>query len=1080
MPGFRIVIGYLKRIPHRKSLAAAAGALLLYSALGFWVAPGFIERGIPRYVAENLQRQASVGRVRVNPLLFKVEIRDFALAERDGAPILGFERLRVDFELSSLARWAWTFSEIAVEGLDLRVDIGPGGQLNLAALAESFPKGEGPPAEHPPRLLLQHVALRRGAITFTDRSVPAPASASLQPLDLEMRDISTLPDQRGPHTITGKLPGGATLAWRGEMSLQPIVSQGELALKGVRPGTMWRFLQPRLNLAEPAGDLDFSVGYRFAFAEGALQLALTDARLSGRGITLRLGDPGRAPRVEVGVADFEAGFAGELDAQGSRVQMLVRDLALRLTRVTAGEIGTKEPVVSLGAIALEGGSVDLDRRQVAIQRVAVTGGTINVVREKDGSVRPVEMLRVAEGGKSPAKVAAGSRNGEAEGKQWSASLDAFDLSEVRVALADRSYDPAVAYVLENIKIGLKNLRTDGKSPVGFEASLRVAQGGAVRASGDFGLDGSRAAARVKVERVTLKPLQPMVARYATVRLESGEISTTAKLEYRAGASRPQLRVSGSGALDNLLVNEDPGSERLLSWRSFAADGIDFSLEPGRLHVAEVRLIEPGAKIVIFKDRSVNFTNALRTQPANAPEAPAAAVVPTPEAPKPVAAGAGPATPAAPFDIAVERVRIENGIVDFADLSLVLPFAAKVEEFQGAATGISSDAASGAALKFEGRVGEFGLAQVDGTLKPFQPKVFTDVGVVFRNVDMLPLSPYTATFAGRRVTSGRLQLDLRYKIENSMLAGDNKVVLEKFMLGEQVEAPGALNLPYDLAIALLTDADGRIDIAMPVTGNVDDPQFSYGHLIWQAIATVITNIVTAPFRWLAQLFGGSGESPETIAFEPGRATVQPPEREKLKRVADALGKRPQLKLVVEGQFGEADRAALRSRDVATVIAGKLGRAPAAGAMPEPVNTLDAKTQRAMEVLFAERNSGQALTQFVADTEKARGKPVQRVNPALALVGRGSADVAFYEALLKRLNDTARIPDGAPEQLADARARAVSDYLVQTLGLPAARVAPKLASAPGSERVKLEFDVVRPPAAPQVGYLGPLPPLSNPAR
>jgi hypothetical protein len=532
-------------------------------------------------------------------------------------------------------------------------------------------------------------------------------------------------------------------------------------------------------------------------------------------------------------------------------------------------------------------------------------------------------------------------------------------------------------------------------------------------------------------------------------------------------------VTGGAALDDLLLNESASGERLLSWRSFAAEGVTFSLAPDRLHVTEARLIEPGAKIVVFKDRSLNLAKVLETQPATAPAAPVASVAaaPGPEARKPGAASA--AEPAAPFDVSVDRVRVENGVVDFADLALVLPFAAKVEEFQGTATGISSDPASGAALKLEGRVGEFGLARVDGTLKPFQPKAFTDIGVVFRNVEMLPLSPYTATFAGRRIASGRLALDLRYKIENSQLAGDNKVAMEKFTLGERVDAPGALNLPYDLAIALLTDADGRIDIAVPVTGNVDDPQFSYGHLIWQAIATVIKNIVTAPFRALAALLGGSAENLESIAFDAGRATMQPPEREKLKRVADALGKRPQLRLVVEGQVSEADLAALREREVANAIAMKLGRKPAAGALPEPVNPLDAKTQRALEVLFAERNTGEALSKFVADTEKARGKPVQRVNPALAFVGRASADVAFYEALLKRLNETARIPDTAAGQLADARARAVAEYLVQSLSIPAARVAPKAASAPGSQRVKLEFDVLRPPTAPQVGYLRPQP-------
>ncbi|HSE02421.1 MAG TPA: DUF748 domain-containing protein [Burkholderiales bacterium] len=1058
------MIEALKRmmVAHARALVVAGSAFALYLLLGFLAAPALVERGIRNYVAETLKRTVSLGEVRVNPLLFKVEIRDFALNERDGAPIVGFERLLVNFELSSLLRWAWTFSEIALEGLDLRVDIAPDGKLNLAALAESFPKGEGPPAEHPPRLLLQHVALKRGAVTLSDRSVPTPASATLRLLDLEMRDISTLPDRRGPHTMSARLPDGGSLSWRGEMSLQPVVSQGEVDLRSAKPGPIWRFLHEHFNLAEPAGEFDLGVRYRFSYSDGASQLTLTDARFSAREIALRSAEPGRTAQFAVGVAGVEAGFAAQVEARGARVQVLLRDLVLKLSRVTAGEAGAAEPIVSLGSIALAGGSLDLDQRRLAIQSVAVTDGKVNVVREKDGSLRPVEILRAAERGQPPREVAGRSRDAGTKAEPWSASLDAFDVSGVRVALADRSFEPAVAYGLEGIHVGLKNLRTEGKTPAEFEASLRVAQGGAVHASGNFDLDGSRAAARVKVERVTLKPLQPMVAHYATVRLESGEISTSARLEYRAGASRPQLRVTGSAALDNLLVNEDVSGERLLSLRSFAAEGIDFNLEPGRLHVVEARLLEPGAKIVIFKDRSLNLAQALRPQPETAPGAPGAAIAPGPEAPKPVAASAGGAeAPAAPFDIAVQRVRVEKGIVDFADLSLVLPFAAKVEEFQGTATGISSDPASGAAVKLEGRVGEFGLARVDGTVRPFQPKAHTDLAVVFRNVEMLPLSPYTATFAGRRIASGRLSLDLRYKIENSNLAGDNKVAMEKFTLGEQVDAPGALNLPYDLAIALLTDADGRIDVAVPVTGNVDDPQFSYGHLIWQAVATVIRNVVTYPFRALAQLFGGSGESPENIAFDAGRATLQPPEREKLNRVAQVLGKRPQLKLVVEGQFGEADRAALRERDVAAAIAAKLGRAPAAGAMPEPVNPLDARTQRAMEALFVERASEAAFARFVAEIEKARAKPVQRVNPVLALTGRASADTAFYQAVLKQLEDTARIADEAPVQLAGARARAVASYMTETQSVPSARVAAK-AAEPGGERVKLSFEV-----APQPG-------------
>ncbi|MDH3438946.1 MAG: hypothetical protein OEN48_18470, partial [Betaproteobacteria bacterium] len=184
-----------------------------------------------------------------------------------------------------------------------------------------------------------------------------------------------------------------------------------------------------------------------------------------------------------------------------------------------------------------------------------------------------------------------------------------------------------------------------------------------------------------------------------------------------------------------------------------------------------------------------------------------------------------------------------------------------------------------------------------------------------------------------------------------------------------------------------------------------------------------------------------------------------EREKLKKVAAALVKRPQLKLIVAGQYGEADRAALRQRDVAAAVASALGRPVAPGGLPDPVNPADAKTQRALEALFVERNSAQALAQFVAELEKTRGKPVQRVDPLLAFLGRPSADVPFYEALLKRLTDSAQVPDEALQKVAQARARAVADHLVKTLSVPAARIESKATAGTGGEQAKLALDVTR---------------------
>ena len=265
-------------------------------------------------------------------------------------------------------------------------------------------------------------------------------------------------------------------------------------------------------------------------------------------------------------------------------------------------------------------------------------------------------------------------------------------------------------------------------------------------------------------------------------------------------------------------------------------------------------------------------------------------------------------------------------------------------------------------------------------------------------------------------------------------------------------------PLDLAIALLTDSDGKIDLAVPVSGDVNDPKFSYGPLIWQAIRTVLTKIVTAPFRALGALFGGGGESLEAIAFDPGRAALLPPEQEKLKHVAEGLAKRQQLRLVAEGQTGPADRAALQQRDVARAVNSRLGRAPAAATQdPDPVNVADAKTQRALEAVFIERQSEDALAKFIADVAKSRNREVSRVNAALALIGTASADREFYGALLKRLNDGAQVPDAALAQLAGDRARAVTGHMTSVLAIAAERAEARVAKAPGEARVKLELDV-----------------------
>ena len=1145
----------LRQILFNRRLRAGVAAVVVYALLGFLLTPWIFKRYVSNYAAEKLKRKASIVEVRVNPFLFTLQVKDFVLQEADDRPIFSFDSLFVDFELSSLFRWAWTFADIRIERPSLHVEIQNNGRLNFADLADSLPKSEKPPPtdRRPPRLLVQHIEIVDGSFTFSDQSDPTPATETFSPLNLEFKEISTIPERKGPYTVRADLPGGGTVCWRGEISLHPFFSEGELSVAGFKAATAWKFAQDELNLAEPAGEIDFSTRYRFDFQTHTPFLVLQDAKFALK--KLLLTEKGKkAPlltleAIEIDDMSFDlqarefmvpnivvrnGKISALVDEKGlfnwqklvtlreptdvktpipgastpesqpwhlktgavnvvnvaldytdlSRitplaltigglnivlkvsaevgtgpVKAIVDSLKVKLSCIALSEAGDDNPLLSLDTLVLNDGRIDIGSRAITIAQVGTTGGGTSVVRDKEGQIQLLELLNPGNQGTIMREIVETGKKARAEGKPWSFRLDAFELNDFRVALQDRSFVPDIVYNLKDIRTSLKNLTNDGKTPVAFNASLKVVQGGRASVSGQVSQTGDQADAHVKLTGLSIKPLHPAVTRFTSLTLESGNITASTRVSYRSTKSGPKLCANGSVSIDRLKLNKADTGERFLEWKEMSANGIKFGRLPHRLQVEEVRLLEPGAKVMILRDRSINLAKVLKRPDAAATETKAQSA----QTPAPAVVSRENRTL---FPVNIERVRVEKGVVDFADLSLVLPFTTLVTDFNGSITGISSKPTSRASLKFDGRVDEYGLATVEGRLCPFTPKTFTDISVLFRNVVMKPLSPYSSTFAGRKIESGKLNLNLEYKIRNSELLGKNEILLEQFTLGERVEAPKAINLPLDLAIALLTDAEGKINVAVPVHGNVDDPEFKYGRVIWQALVNLITKVVTAPFRALGTLFGGKSGQIDEIAFNPGSARLLPPEQEQLKEVSEALKKRPQLRLVIEGRFDtKVDGEALRTEHVRRTLAEQMDAKPAPDEQPGPIAFGSAKTQRALEKLLEMRSGNTAVADFKTHYEKATGRKAKRANFAMALIGWASSDTAFYQAMFEKLVKLEPLSDNALKELAMRRAQAIIKELKMTDGLDDTRVTagnPGPAKNVSTETVNtsLKLDVIKP--------------------
>ncbi len=1128
----------ITRLFRNKRLLIAAAVLVIYALVGFLLLPYLIERYVPAYAQEQLQRQASVGKVYVNPFLFSIEVNDFTLQEADGQPIATAQRLFVDFETSSLLRWAWTLADLQIIELDLHWAIDKTGRSNLTKLADAFPVSEDPAnaSAAPVRLLLQHAQLSGGKLNYSDQSLAAPASTTLAPINLELQNLSTLPERSSPYAIIATLPEGGRLVWRGEISLEPIKSDGELYISGFKPTALWTFLQDQLRIATPKGVLELYTRYNYAYSEGQSQLGLQNIFFNATGLDLtetgmknsllnlesfaarggnfdltrrelsfskvsarngqiaatvlkagttdwarlvKPGKPGTAaqetpsttPKTEdstpwqirldtlqieklgIQLNDLSRtqplGLAiRRLDAStqittsiGTATTTVADKLEVQLSAIALKQSGQQEPLAALAGIHLSGARVDTQSHTIDAQKLTLRDGNSNLILDKQGKLTLIEALKTASDNAAKdtdtAKVsnpATDMRLRQRLTTFWQLQLAALHAKNFHTSFTDQRYQPALRYDFEELSATIKHLSNIDTQAADFEAATNITQGGTLSMSGTFMPNGSHVDAAIKADKISLKPLKSLVEHYTTLTLKSGDASMATQLTLAQDKSAPALHLSGAANIDNLLIDETVSGDRFLSWQSLATKDFEFNLSPDRLNIKQLRAVRPGAKILVFKDRSLNLGKIMKHDSTT-----------------PAADTSKADADSTSFPISIERIRLEKGNVDFADMSLVLPFAAKIEDLNGSIMGIASEPTSRANIKLEGRVDEYGSVQVDGGLSPFATKQYTDIRTHFRNIEMTPLSAYTATFAGRKIASGKLSLDLEYKVKDGELAGDNTIVLDNFTLGEHIESPDALDLPLDLAIALLTDSQGRIDAAIPVRGNVDSPTFSYGHLIGQAITGMLGKIVTAPFRALGSLLGGSTEKLDSVAFDAGSAKLQPPQIETLKKLGLALQKRPQLGLTVAGRYDpQADGEALRSERVRRELAEALNINLDTDEEPPAAAVDQAKTQRELEDLLEARAGDKATDSFKAEFEKTTGRVAETVNPALALLGKASPDVDYYQAMFERLVQLHPLDDADLKTLAQQRADIIIQTLVTQAGLAESRVMPgKIGTTDGSQ-------------------------------
>ena len=834
--------------PHMpKGLIRAIGALLtalaLYSLLGFLILPGIALRVANQQLANYATVPAHIQRIELNPFSLEVTLWGLVIGE-PGKEQVGFERLYADLQLDSLWTKAVHLSNIELDKPKTEILFAKDGKLNLLGLF-NIPASEPTPADpdaKPFPLRIDQIKLANGVVHFEDVRPSEPIEFLYDDLNFELKNLSTLPEDSADMTLVAIGPNGGRIDWSGNFSLIPITSEGTLKITDGNMKAFWPYVRDAVPLVLENGVMNLSTEYKLNLSKQ------TELQLNN---------------VAVSIAPFA------IKAPDGR------------------------PLAKLERLDVSETSVDLAKQQVVVGKIRSQKLETWAALEADGQLDWQKLFAsqpskpaakaAAEPASTPATADSPKPEPSAPDKPWQVLLKDVQLRNYTVHLADRSANPPVTLDVTPLNVDLQDFDSLNGSPFKLKLDTGLGKQGKILADGTVNLAPVNAQLNVKTQDIDLRVAQSYINPFIRLELRSGMLGSDLKVNLKS--TEPlALSVTGRAQIDQLHTLDTLKTRDFLKWQQVVVEGLNYQ-HGDSLSIDKVNLLQPYVRFMINDDRTTNIDDLLIPQPADSGTTTAAAK---------------PASKDKPLGIRIGGIAINDGSANFADFSLTPNFATAVQQLNGQIGTIDSRQSKPATVDIKGKVDRYAPVTIKGAVNPFDPMASLDITTSFKRVELTTLTPYSGKFAGYRIRKGRLNLDLHYLITKGQLKAENKVVVEQLQLGERVDSPDATSLPLKLAIALLKDVDGKISIELPVTGDLNNPQFSVMPIVWQTLRNLIVKAAAAPFKMIGGLVSGGGSQDlGTVSFAPGSSELNKDAEGALIKLSQALKERPALRLEIEG-------------------------------------------------------------------------------------------------------------------------------------------------------------------------------------
>ncbi|WP_042010775.1 DUF748 domain-containing protein [Aeromonas fluvialis] len=871
-------------------LAYAFLLLLILFTLLLWQTPRLIQRYLPGWLAEHYGLQLTLGEIDVGLRTPSLTLSATALLDAKQQPIIRFEQLFITPDLHAswqqkgvvLSAVTLTKPVVLLQRLaDKKGDV----RLNLTdALATLLAPAPSPVRETtsaPLRVDIASLAVTDGHVRYQDQRKESDPGwlppLNLENVTLKLDNLRTEANHPTAYQLSAAINGKSNLAAHGRLDVMSGMGQGKVSLKQVELKPFAPLWAPYLKLDLAKGHANAEVEYLLKEGKLGVQWQLSKGKLTLDNWQLKKhkGDE---------FARFSQLALSELAVDGQKQSLQI------------GKVTLQQPLIKATLNAQQ----ELDLADLLIEQAPanpVKGG--NAAKKMTNDAAPKS---------APKTKAAGNAKINAADTPWQWQITQIAIDKGDLTLTESSSGKPLVRQLSGLKLALGPLSSKGEQPSKLTLATHFNQSSPLAFDGQLTLTPFTLSGDINQQGLPLTLAQPYLADLVRIKVQNGLLSSKTRLDLATTAQGDLSKLTLQGGLDvnGLKVVDRADNQRLLEFNTLDLTGLTYDGISQQMRIKDIALNKPFARIEVNEDGTTNLQQLLLPQPTAAKSTQSDTDSKAPD-----------------FRFTIDQLRTEQGNLRFTDRSLSQDFVADIASLGGQSRHISNIPGQRSELAFNGKVDRYAPVTIRGGTNLLVANPILDIAVAFHNLELTTFTPYSGTYAGYAIDKGQLSMKLHYKLEGNRLEGDNDITIKKLQLGEKIKSDQAKDLPLGLAIALLSDANGVIQMNLKVKGDLDQPDFSIGNIFWDVLGNTLSKAITSPFSLLASLADGTDDFDE-LPFLPGDPDLTPTQQEKLIKLAQALKDRPKLSMNIRGKanFNE-ERPILQRQKLERVLARLTG-------------------------------------------------------------------------------------------------------------------------------------------------------------